>query len=51
MFGGVAEEIHEKQKQKATEVEVAELDEMWHFIKKKLLNFGYGLLLKEKQQK
>jgi len=39
-----AEENYEKPKPKSDAV-VVELDEMWHFIKDKKTNFGYGRLI------
>ena len=32
-------------------IDKLELDEMWHYIKKKKINCGFGLLVKEEKQK
>jgi len=33
------------------EIDKLELDEMWHYIKKKKINYGFGLLVQEEKQK
>lgn len=41
------EKISKNQFFNPEKVEIIELDEMWHFIKKKKKNVGYGLLMTE----
>ena len=49
-FGIIALEIQKKYLSSLTEIKDIELDEMWHFVQKKLENYGYGQVVWSEKQ-
>lgn len=50
MFWEIAEALQQEKVQMIQSVWQLELDELWHFVEKKLTNSGYGLVVKSEQQ-
>jgi len=49
-FGIIALEIQKNYLSNLTEIKEVELDEMWHFVQKKLENYGYGQVVWNEKQ-
>ena len=51
-FGGIVKNyVKTELPDDIRDIEVIEIDEMWHFTKKKNENFGYGLQLRDQHKK